>query len=272
MKMRIILALFALLSPALLLAQGAIDGYMKNKGELDVALSFSHEGSDVYYAGPNEIDYDRTTQSIGAFAAYGIHKRINVIANLPFINGNLQDGSIYAKGLILNNNLFNAGNLSLIGAIGYSTPLSDYKTESGDAVGQQTTAILPRLVAQYNFKFGWFLNARYGYNLNEDPVPDTYVYSFKTGYASGKWYTDVWVEIQEADGGKDYRGVGELRPDSFRELGVEHTKIGGVVYYGFKPNKGVFLGWGAILDGRNTAKANRLSVGYVHKFNFSKNN
>lgn len=263
MKTLYLLALSLL--PAFLFGQGAIDGYMKNKGDLDIALSYSMESSDKYYAGKTEITLERKINSLGLFAAYGISKRINVITSIPYINGELQDGAIYVKGLF-----YQKHGLNLIGALGYSGPLSDYRIRFKDAIGQKAESIQPRLVGQYHLKGGFYLNGSLGYNFNGSPVPDNLIYSFKGGVAKNKLYADLWIEFQKADGGKDYRGVGDKASSTFRDLGVEYTRIGGVLYYSINKRIGAFAGWGATLDGRNTGNAFRVSLGGVFKFNLKK--
>lgn len=245
-------------------AQGLIDGFMKDKGHADIALSGSYEQSDIYYAGPNEISYTRQISSVSLFATYGLTKRLNVVGSIPFINGNLQDGSLSLKAQLYKITLGPFG-VHLIGAAGVSGPLSDYVTQSGSAIGQKAISFPGRVMTQISFGKGWFVNFRSGFTYSVEPVPSSVPLSVKLGYARAKWYLDVWADRQYAIGGKDYRGTGNLAAETFRELGVSYLRVGGVVYRSIASRWGAFVGGGHTLDGRNTGKAWRISAGLVYK-------
>ncbi len=245
------------------LGQGAVDGFMKGPGNTDLALSLSQEFAQQYYAGPDLIDFSNTINSIGLFAATGITRWMDMVINLPAVNFRPQDGAIFGKfGTSLNTG---KSRISFVGAVGFSTPMSNYGTESSRAIGQQATSILSRGIIQHTGN-NYFVQARGGYNYSFEPVPPGYIYSIKTGYFKNKFYGDIWIDFQEAIGGKDYRGQGDLRPNSFRELGVSYTRAGGVFYYQLKPRLGGFFGYAFTLAGRNTFRSTRVSTGLVVKF------
>lgn len=251
--------------PVLLKGQGMIDGYMKGKGKADFALSYTLENSTKYYAGTTEINVSRKINSISLFGVYGITNRLDVLASIPYINGDLQDGNLYLKYSLADLKVKGVGDLKFIVAGGISTPLSNYFTESAESIGQQATTLSPRGLIQLNLKHGFFINVISGYNHSSDPTPASIPASVKLGMAKGKWYGDVWLDYQSRIGGKDYRGVGDRAPSTFRELGVSYAKVGGVIYYGFKSNMGVALGGAYTLGGENTSIATRVSVGYIYK-------
>ena len=251
------------------LAQGPIDGFMKGKGNLDAAVSFSREKASHYFAGNDKIDFSGEISTIGLFAAYGITNWADVIVNIPVVNGKFQDGGIFAK---LGKKDISLGNtkLSLIGALGFSFPLHKYPTEVASAIGQQAYLLQPRAIVQYYPHQNFFINLRGGYNYSLEIVPPSYVYSLKAGYFKNKFYSDAWIEFQEGIGGKDYRGKGDLKPNSFRELGVSYIKAGGVLYYQAIPRLGGFIGFANIFTGRNTFEYFRISIGVVLKFSVIK--
>ncbi len=245
-------------------AQGVLDGFIDAPKSKSLALSFTGETADTYFLGTGDLDFGINSATFSVYYKQQFNKWLGVAANLPLVNFTPQDGSVYlktGKQFKINTNWSLNGLLGL----GGTHPLSDYNTESSTAVGQQTRAFHFRALTQITYKNRIFLNGRIGQNKVQDPTPSSSVYSVKLGYYKNKWYTDVWFEEQMADGGKDYRGVGELAADNFRQLGVSYKRIGGVVYHQTKEKLGLFLGFGHTLDGRNAFKTSRVSGGVVLK-------
>jgi len=250
-------------------AQGAIDGFGKNKGELDVALSGTYATSKIYFAGTDPRVYTRNQSIIGAFASYGLTDRWNVVTSIPVINSKLQDAALYAKYKLVFNEM-NSGTFSLFPAVGISFPLSNYDTESGQSIGQKAITIQPKLVAQFKANQGWFVQAQTGYNYSLNPVPDAFVASVKAGYIYKKWYFDAWFDFQYGIGGKDYGTVNNEPLNSFRELGVSYQRVGGVAYRTMSDRFGLQLNSFYVLNGRNTSQMFALGAGIVFKFNTNK--
>ncbi len=243
-------------------AQGLVDGFFKGKGNTDVALSVTHQSSDKYYAGTKLINYERRITSVGLFAEHGITSKFDVIGNVPFINGNFQDASVFLKYQLAEVHK-DAYKLNFILASGVSFPLSNYQTESGQAIGQRATVFSPKGVVQFMLSKGLFLQAQSGYNLAVEPVRSSVPFSMKIGYAYSKFYADVWYDYQRGFGDKDYQG--SVPFDSFRELVVNYQRVGGVLYYSLQSQTGVFLSGSYTLNGRNTGKAYGISTGFVIK-------
>lgn len=109
-------------------AQGPIDGFFKNKGELDLALSGTYATSDQYFGGTSKINYERDQSIIGVFASYGLSDRWNLVSSIPVINFQLQDAAFYAKYKMIFKGTAK-GEFSLFPAFGLSFPLSNYETE-----------------------------------------------------------------------------------------------------------------------------------------------
>lgn len=245
-------------------AQGALDGFVDSPGSKSFALSLSREKADIYFLGTGKLTAPNKVKSISLYYKHQFNKWIGVAVNLPLVDYVPQDGNVYlkfSKAFKINSDLSINGVLG----VGTSHPLSNYDTSGGDAIGQQAKAVNFRAITQITYKNRWFLNGRIGHDAVQSPTPSSNVYSVKLGFYKDKWYADVWFEELSADGGKDYRGVGDLAPSSFKELGVSHSKIGGVVYHQTKDKLGVFLGGARTIDGRNTRRNNRISVGIVVK-------
>lgn len=242
-------------------AQGLLDGYNKGKGNLDIATSAFFQTSDIFIGGNgNEFNISRDILSIGAFGAFGITDRWDVIANIPLINGQLQDFGVGTKYKLLNTKI-GGKSLSVFPAVTFSFPLSNYETQSTQAVGQRATVLSPRIIIQQNLPAGLFLQIQGGYNYALTPVVSSIPLSTKIGGAYGKFYFDVWYDYQKAEGGIDYP-----TSDSFRTLGVDHQRFGGVFYYQIKKKYGLFANYSYTYAGRNTGKALGFGAGAVFKF------
>lgn len=242
-------------------SQGLIDGYMKGKGNTDMALSYTFQNSKQFWGGNNLINIPRSINAFGLFVAHGINRRMDVIANIPFINKEFQDGAFVVKCLMLDKTLKNS-KFSAISAFGISTPLMKYATENAQAIGQRATQLLPKIVIQWTLNNGFFVQTQSGYNYAFSPVPSSIPFSIKIGLAKNKIYTDIWYDFQQGLGSLNY----PTSAGNFRKLTVNYQRIGGVLYFAFSPKFGLFFNGAYTLSGRNTSKSYALGSGFVLKF------
>ncbi|MFD1550560.1 hypothetical protein DNU06_16415 [Putridiphycobacter roseus] len=252
--------------------QGRVDGFLKGKGNLDIALGSNYEANKQYYAGNNLINLSRDILSFSAFFAYGITDKLDVNFSVPYVSVNsaeksIQDPALFIKYHITSISLkagdHNLGKLNLIFAAGFSANINDYQTAGGNAIGQQAKTIDLRPVIHYQANSGWFATLQGGYNYKFEPVPDAIPFALKVGLAKAKWYADVWYDGQHGIGGFDY--LGTPAPPSFRELGVSYHKIGGTFYKPINQYLGVFGGLSYMLAGRNISKGAGGNIGFVFK-------
>jgi len=259
------LLLVILFYPLSLFSQGPVDGFFKGKGNLDVALSGAFQYSEKFYAGFNTITYPRTLSSVSLFGEYGITHNFDVIANFPLINGQFQDASFFVKYGLPFNFCDADSPFHILPALGISFPISNYETQSGQAIGQRAVQIQPKLILQYQLKHGFFIQAQGGYNYSLDPVPSSIPISAKLGFSKNKIYTDIWFDYQKGLG--DIEWMGGASQD-FRTLYVTYTKVGGVFYYALRPKVGIFVNGSYILSGINLGKSFTIGAGFVYKFKF----
>lgn len=252
-----------LLNTGVVSSQGLVDGFFKGKGNVDVALSATFQGSQHFFAGNERIDLDRAILSLSAFAEYGITEKWDVIGNVPVINLQLQDASFYTKYELVSTKI-KGKKLSIIPALGFSLPLFNYATETSQAIGQRATVFGGRLVVQQELPKGMFVQVQSGYNYALAPVTSSVPFSIKWGLSFGKNYTDVWFDHQTGFGNKDY--LGAVPFTSFRELVVSYHRIGGVFYRQFNQKLGGFVNYSYTINGRNTAQAIGIGTGIVLKF------
>ena len=258
--MRLALSIFCISVSLLSFSQGNVDGFFKSKGELDLAFSGNFSSSSTYFTKNGSINYKRAQMIIGAFGIYGITDKWNAIVSLPLINLKPQDASVYLKYKLFQNDT-RKGVFTLAPALGISFPMSNYPTQTGQAIGQRATIIQPKLVFQYKNNKNWFIQTQGGYNYTFEPVPSSFVASFKAGYIYRTWYFDAWFDYQYGIGGTNY-GIDGL---NFRELGVSYNKVGGVIYRSVGEKSGIFFNGSYIHSGRNIGQAFTVSTGYVLK-------
>jgi hypothetical protein len=261
------LLIFALALSTPTFSQGPVDGFFKGKNVIDIALSAGYEYGSQYIGAQGPFDYERNIVAIGLFAEYGITDKFDIIANLPVINFQLQDGGIFLKYNTLSFKVKNR-NITLFPAVGFSTPLSDYNTESSQAIGQKATQFHGKIVGQMTLPAGMYLQAQTGYNYALDPVPSAYTISTKLCKSQGDWYFDLWYEYQKGLGNITYQGP--IAVTSFRTLTVDTQKIGGVIYKTLKNGYGAFINGSKILTGLDTYNSVSVFVGVVKKLNFNK--
>ena len=268
-------------------AQGPIDGYLKGRGEADVAVGVSATGASEFIGGDGtRYDLPFSGTLLSAFATVGVTDELDVIASVPFVitdlNSGLQDAALFVKGRLLRLPLGDASsaddpqhNLDVLGALGVSVPLSDYEVVAAGAIGQRAQVVQPRLVAQYN-RPGFFASTVLGYNYRFDELdgerlaeiqrtrpgylpeqPSDYLTGLlRVGLPTRRLYVDAWLEVQRTLGGRDFVPDVEELPQPYR---VDYQQIGGTAYYSEGGKWGLAASGAAFLGGRNTSRLWRLS-------------
>ena len=247
-------------------SQGLIDGFFQGKSEGVVALSASYENASKYWAGEKEIDFERNMPHAGLFASYGILNGLDAVASVPFVNLNPQDASLFLKGRLLPLKARKQKHrFTLRVAARFSTPITNYYTESSNAIGQRASVLEGRMFMQYHFRNKVFIQVQGGYGAVAEPVPSYIPASIKLGYTADTWYADLWFDYRDAEDGKDYLGVLGRRPNNFRELEVDYQRVGGSFYKPLSDVLGISLGASYTLSGRNTFQSAIVSVSVVRK-------
>lgn len=285
-----ILTILLVFNALLLAGQGALDGYMKGKGNLDIAPSFSLMSAGRF-DGAQGTSYDIPYKGnlLSVFAAYGVTDRFDLVASIPYIftstQKGLQDGGFYAKYRLIYTPVTAKGRLGLMAGTGVSLPLSNYRPVAAGALGQRAVVVPARLIVQWDTPWGPFINLTGGYNWRLDQYdaedlarvkasrpeyepadpPGYSTFLLKAGLPAAHFYVDGWVEYQytPASQGADFEpGVADLA----QAYGVTYTQAGGTIYYSESGKRGVFLSGGKILSGRNVSRIFRITVGFVLKY------
>ena len=288
MQTTALLTLAACLCACSLQAQGPIDGYLKDKGDADLALGLSATGANTFVGGDG-TDYELPFRAtlLSGFAAYGITDKLDLVASIPFViteqSAGLQDGALFIKGQLLRVPLDKQEERSLdvLGALGIMVPLSNYDVVAAGAIGQRAQVVQPRLVAQYN-QPGLFVSTVLGYNYRFDELdgdrlaeiqrtrpaylpdqPQDYLTGLlRLGIPTSKLYVDAWLEIQRTLGGSDYVPLVEELPQPYA---VDYQQVGGTLYYSEGGDWGFAASGASVIGGRNTSRFWRVSATLIYK-------
>ncbi|MBK7936710.1 MAG: hypothetical protein IPJ82_06295 [Lewinellaceae bacterium] len=286
-KQQPLLLLLVLLAPPLLCAQGPLDGYLKGKGVLDLAPSFSFQSA-AEFAGPGGQTFDLPYKGsmLGLFAEYGVSQRLDLVGTAAYVfteaGSGLQDGGLFVKYRPFYKEIRGGGRLGVLAGIGAGFPLADYKPLITGALGQKAVTVPFRLILQWETPAGLFFNVTGGYHWRLDRLDEKDIATIKaarpdyqpigpknfstllckTGFPSKHYYLDAWVEWQHTSGGANYvPGV----PDLPQAYGVSYTQAGGTIYYSESGKNGIYLSGAYTLAGRNTSRILRLTIGMVVK-------
>lgn len=246
------LAFFTLFTITPAFAQ--VDGFNKGKGNMDLVLSLGYEQGLDYYLAEGTAGLSRYRASASFFAARGITDKLDVQLSLPFILSNgtsgLQDGQLFVKWLPVKARM-GKGTFTFGAALGGSMPLTEYPTEGLGAIGQQASSIVPMGVLQYRTDGGTFVSLVGGQMAVGAPTPDAYIGTLRLGRATGTYFGELYLQAQQAMGGKDYRGTGDKAPATFKELGVDFLRAGVKYYKPFGNRYGWVVEAAYNLAGRN---------------------
>ncbi len=274
-----------------LAAQSMVDGFMRGKGNLNTAVSYSYESYDQYYIGDSIVTNPNlgtiSTKSVGVYLAAGVTDFLDVIVSLPYVRvapsqgywqsqRGLQDLSIFVKLRALKKKIGSIGELSIMASGGLSVPISDYIANSPVAIGHHSTGLDGRLIVQHRLPFGVFIMAQGGYikkyNIKLDTevevsVPDAWDYVAKVGGTYKILYADAWINIREARSGTD---IGQGVP--FPTNAISYTRAGFNLYSSIPWIKqlGVSFGTSFTLSGENIGKATRFSGALIYNVPFFK--
>ena len=255
----------------ILTTNAQLDGWTKGKNNTDMAFSISYDKGSGFYAGNDLIGLKRDRYAYSLFAVRGITRNFDIAVGIPYADnsgapGSLQDASLWLKYLPLDVDL--AGKWRFSGALvlGASVPMVDYDTELLGSVGQGNTALMSMGVLQLQHKAsGVFLNANSGYYFKSEPTPDLVPFRVSLGIAKAKYYTELYFDMGDSQGGKDYRGQGDLKPSTFKEIGANWQKLGAKFYKPIKSRMGISVELNKVLIGRNYDDSFGMAISFVYK-------
>jgi len=272
------------------LAQMPHDGIYMSKKIACGALIYGNSSWTEYWENQlfreNENIGRLTTESVNAMMAYGITKKLNVIAVVPYVRtnaskGNLlgqkgfQDASIWikAKG-------YSSHGLTLHGVVGASMPMSNYVPDFMPmAIGLGSKALVARGILTYDLPKNFYLNSSIAYQMRsrveadrdaylsgdkllytrEVAVPDAFDAAIRFGYLKKDNQLEVFAEHFSCVGGDHIR-----RNDMpFMTNDMTMTSVG--VYGKYQPKLlGINGRVSYVVDGQNVGQSLSVSVGLLY--------
>ena len=280
-------------------AQTRDDGFMLARHAVCSGVLYTHSSWDHYWEGTLErvngnIGTIRT-QSVAADTNYGLTKRINVMASVPYVwthassgvlrsMSGFQDLSLSAKVNALQFPVTHGANLRLLGSVVGTTPMTNYspnlqplsiglhgKTLSlrGIARLQTKHSLYVTGSAAYIFRGRVTIAAPYYYTnnqltlSNQVALPNQFNYQAAVGY----YHHDLKVEANFWQ--TQTRGGGDIRRQDlpFISNRMNESRVGATVQYplpGRLHNLQYWVNYSGTVEGRNVGDARTLTTGFMY--------
>lgn len=296
----LIIALF----PTLAFSQTFTDGLMMDKGSLCTGAMYTHDQWTKYWEG--ELNRENgnmgtvTTQNVTWIGTYGITKKINVLATVPYvwtkqtggtIRGmeGIQDLTIGVKYNFFSHE-FGESKFKAFGVVNFATPLTDYTPDLLPvSIGMASQKLTWRLSTYYRLQQGWFANVSAGYvwrsnvtldrpahyyngqlvNSDEAYLPNMFDLFASIGYIKGPLQAEFNYIQMNTLGGDD---IGRQGPPEVGNRMIA-SKVGATVMYYVPKPKGLALR-GAVaytVAGRNVGQSTTFMAGILYTIRFSNN-
>ena len=245
-----------------LYGQGAIDGYLKGKGNTDVALTYATESYDTYFFGETAQSVDIGIRSVGFFVEHGISDSIDLLFTTAYLdldasNRGIQDAIIAMKYRNQYRQFDNGNSWTMLTSVGVGFPLGGYATDTQNPIGERAVSFQARLVGQLQTKNGLFFHAQSGFDFRLEPqnlfaVPVL----LRVGWAGKLLYVDGWIErYRTLNSGTNTQIAGGE--------GSTWWKTGGTLYVPINRRLGVVTNAAVVLSGENIGASTRVGAGLV---------
>jgi hypothetical protein len=252
-----------------------LDGFSPEPGKGDLALSYSFDYYDEFWAGDDKVSDpglgEVDTHSISLWWRHGFTDRLAVVASLPYVDAegdgfagfaesDLQDLMVLAQYRVFLREASARHSIVLGG--GFRTPASDYEANSPVDIGDGTTDVLLRAV--YLLQSGnFYLSTQTGYDVRGEDAPDGLPLAITAGWGFGgrTWLTGTYSQYF-ADGGTDIGDPGFTFPSNEDE----YTRIGAKLFSRINDRFGWSIAGFTTLDGRNSGDTTGYSGGLVFSY------
>lgn len=280
------LLLFLFLASFLCNGQVVLDGYFSPTKETNIILSYTSKSFNSFFMGTNEaspvpIHESLNERIVNLYVSYVASEKINIVASIPFISNKsgtdtvdpvqgessisgLQDIGLYAKLRVLKKET-NQGTLLLGGAVGGSTPGSNYNPGGLVSLGNGATAVDVLGLARFDFKGGIFADVQFGISNRFGDVPNALIFSGKFGYAADNFYATAFLNQQNSLNGGDITGISLEELNNLPKTRVNYLILGLNAYFLLTEKWGVTISTGVLASGRNIGQFSFLTFGVGYK-------
>lgn len=282
-------------------AQMDNDALFMAKGDLCTGPMYHHNSWNSYWEGTLKRTNDNigrlTTQTVSLMGMYGITKNAAIFYNIPYVatqasagvwkgQSGLQDVSLWLKYKPVTWQA-GAGKLSLIGLLGFSTPMSNYSIDMLPfSIGLGSTNLSSRIMLDYIVD-GWFATASATYlwrsnvqldrtayyttemnYTNEVKMPNATQWNLRMGYRTSKLVAEAVVDNFTTQGGFDITRNNMPFPSNR----MNATRVG----FHFKKEElglkglSLFAGGNYVVAGRNVGQSTTIYGGLAWLFHFAK--
>ena len=292
MKNIFILLCFVLFTGQLAFAQMPHDAIYMNKKLACGAFVYGNSSWTHYWE--NRLYRDNpnigqlSTESMTAMIAYGITKKLNVIAMVPFVRTNASQGNLMGQkgfqdaSIWLKAKGYSSHGLTLHGVLGVVSPISDYVPDFMPmSIGIGSKSFVARGMLSYDLAKNVYMNSSIAYQMRSHVTAD------RDAYLSGdRMYQTSQVAVPDAFDAAVR--VGYLKKDNQLELFAEHfscvggdhirrndmpfmtndmtmTSLG--MYGKYQPKKiGINARAAYVVSGENVGQSLSLSIGLLYQF------
>lgn len=303
---RLLLYAIGLLSCSTVLqAQTPTDAVMMKQREACFALMYDHGYFDEYWEGPDLrsnatiAKVKRTT--ILPMIAIGITDKFNLIVSVPYVktesdepNGGKLMGAkgFQDLGLVLKYEFLKKqigpGKLSLVGAGGFSTPMTNYLSDYLPySLGFGAPEVSGRIIGQYEMDNGFYGRASFAYLWRgETEAERDYYYNNGSYYTAwmdvpnainfqvviGKWFLNHSFHIegvynsQRSQSGDDIRKYNAAQPTNRVE--VDQVSFNAQYFFENVKGFGLLAYYSQMINGRNMGKFTNVGAGVTYQFKF----
>jgi len=284
------------------LAQTIDDGIMIPRRSLFTGNVYSHESWDQYWEGTLKRDNGNigtlTTQTNSWYVDYGLTRRLNVIASVPYVwthasqgvlhemNG-LQDLTLAAKFSVFET-ASRVGALRGIAVATTGIPLTDYIADFQPlSIGNQSRRLGGRFTLNTQAQSGLYVNVSTAYTIRGQvkldrpyyftddqlyltdvvEMPEVFDYLLGAGYLKNGFNAMFSFAQQRTLGGGDIR-----RQDSpFISNRMNFAKLGGMVMYPIPKVRDLAVqgAYAYTVDGRNVGQASAFTAALLYTFHLS---
>ena len=248
-----------------------VNGFLPQRGQGDVAISYTSEGYDHFWVGETKVSDpgvgDVDIKSTSIWLQWGLTDSLALTANLPYVDassnglGGFADSGFQDLAALLKYRFWSSGPHSLVGGVGVRTAVQNYEANLPVDLGDNTTDALFRLVYLYHTP-SFYFSQQVGYDLRNKDAPNDYPLYTEVGFNVGRATIGGYFSWLTADGGTDIGDPGFTFPSNKEE----YTKLGAKVYARLTDVIGVSGAYFVTLDGRNTGDSDGFSIGAVFHF------
>lgn len=277
-------------------AQTPMDGIMMSHKELCFGLNFTQDTWDEYWEGTFKREDGNfgvvRRQTITPMVAYGVTKRLNVLASLPWVRTHASQGQMAGVsglqdwGLWVKAKAWQSGHFSLLGVAGVTGPASNYLPDYMPLqIGLGAVEGSLRGIARLEGEKGLYAWAQAGYHVrSHTTVERTYYYTTHGNYSNrvdmpnaitygftlGSWMlertlrTELTFDGLYTTAGHDIRRQDVGFPSNKRIF----TRAGGLAQYFLPKNQrwALTAAGSYVLNGRNVGQSTVWSAGLLYRF------